>query len=217
MLVWGNRARQNKEKDGFFFSTWCLPRAEKKLMRVKSHDEITAVWRQRGFRTDEAPVHHQQHSIKRKSKVISRADFLFFFFFFALVEARLIPPLQENSWVSSCCWSHPATARLAVLALLRLLPPRCRERTCAWHVGLLSAVLFSLCHSLPPSTSSVVSLVISLTHSQFVCKHSVIVNRSQNRLCRVLKVQCVPFWLLFLVYIIQNILVLYNFLRWLIN
>lgn len=66
-------------------------------MRVKSHDEITAVWRQRGFRTDEAPVHHQQHSIKRKSKVISRADFLFFFFFFALVEARLIPPLQENS------------------------------------------------------------------------------------------------------------------------
>lgn len=48
-------------------------------MRVKSHDEITAVWRQRGFRTDEAPVHHQQHSIKRKSKVISRAVFLFFF------------------------------------------------------------------------------------------------------------------------------------------
>lgn len=83
-----------KKKMGFFFPAWCLPRAEKKLIRAKSHDEITAVWRQRGFRMDEAPVHHQQHSIKRKSKVISRAVFLFFF---ALVEARLIPPLQENS------------------------------------------------------------------------------------------------------------------------
>ena len=151
------------KKRMFFFPTWCLPRAEKKTCegeeswRNNCGVEATGLQDGWGSCPSSAAQYHEEIEINQQSSL----SFLCFFFCSSRSEAyspaagellSVILLLVTPCHRSACCARTPAPA-----------PARRRERTCPWHVGLLSALLFSLCHSLTPPLP-LLSLSWSLSH-----------------------------------------------------
>lgn len=131
------------------------------------------------FRVNKASICHVQYSIKRKSKVISWAVCPDRSGLFPCEAPQL---LQENSWVPSCCWSHPATARSCIYSYTIYLT--------VCHFLLVSAAhsySFSLIHS-PHPASSYLSLLIFLSYSQLVCHHLLAISRN------IWRNSCLKYW-----------------------